>query len=125
MKDSVKESIFNILNHSNKIEVEIKNSKVLDLYAGTGSFGIECISRGAKIAIFVERTLYLQIVRGKFKNLSIFKQTKIINNNVENDKVIPDEKYNIIFFDPPYKNTNFVKTLAKFKKKKNLIEIIF
>ena len=53
LKDSVKESIFNILNHSNNIEVEIKNSKVLDLYAGTGSFGIECISRGAKIAIFV------------------------------------------------------------------------
>ena len=62
--------------------------------------------------------MYLQIVRENLKNLSIFKQTKIINNNVENDKVIPDEKYNIIFFDPPYKNTNFVKTLAKFKKGK-------
>ena len=119
LKDSVKESIFNILNHSNNIEVEIKNSKVLDLYAGTGSFGIECISRGAKIAIFVERNIiYYKLLEENLKSLSIFKQTKIINNNVENDKIIPDEKYNIIFFDPPYKSTNFLKTLAKFKKGK-------
>ena len=72
LKDSVKESIFNILNHSNKIEVEIKNSKVLDLYAGTGSFGIECISRGAKIAIFVERNIiFYKLLEENLKNLSI------------------------------------------------------
>ena len=119
LKDSVKESIFNILNHSNNIEIEIKNSKVLDLYAGTGSFGIECISRGAKTVTFVERNIiFYKLLEENLKNLSIFKQTKIINNNVENDKIIPDEKYNLIFFDPPYKNTNFVKTLATFKKEK-------
>ena len=54
LKDSVKENIFNILIHSKKINIKIENSKVLDLYSGVGSFGIECISRGAKMVTFVE-----------------------------------------------------------------------
>ena len=38
LKDMVRESIFNILEHSNKVSVEIYNAKVLDLFSGTGSF---------------------------------------------------------------------------------------
>ena len=48
LKDSVRENIFNILMHSNLIKVNLKNANILDLYSGIGSFGIECISRGAK-----------------------------------------------------------------------------
>ena len=54
LKDSVRENIFNILNHSKFVKVKLKNSKILDLYSGVGSFGIECISRGAKKVIFIE-----------------------------------------------------------------------
>ena len=43
LKDSVKENIFNILTHSNKIDVKIEKADVLDLYSGIGSFGLECI----------------------------------------------------------------------------------
>ena len=57
LKDLVKESIFNIIQHSNKFNIQIKNSKVLDLYAGSGSFGLECISRDAKIVYFFENHL--------------------------------------------------------------------
>ena len=57
LKDSVKENIFNILHHSNLINVKIKNANVLDLFSGIGSFGIECISREAKKVTFVERDL--------------------------------------------------------------------
>ena len=53
LKDLTKESIFNIINHSNNFSVEIKESKILDLFSGTGSFGIECLS-GAKRVTFVE-----------------------------------------------------------------------
>ena len=53
LKDIVKESIFNLIEHSNKFKIEIKNSLVLDLFAGSGSFGLECISRGAKKVIFI------------------------------------------------------------------------
>ena len=48
LKDMVRESIFNILDHSTKFSVRINNAKVLDLFSGTGSFGFECISRGSK-----------------------------------------------------------------------------
>ena len=55
LRDSVKENIFNILKHSNKFKIEINNAKILDFYSGVGSFGLECLSRGAKKVIFVER----------------------------------------------------------------------
>ena len=57
LKDSVKENIFNILKHSNLINIEIENSNVLDLYSGCGSFGIESLSRGAKKVTFIDQDL--------------------------------------------------------------------
>ena len=47
LKDSVKENIFNILHHSNLVNIDLINSNVLDVYSGIGSFGLECISRGS------------------------------------------------------------------------------
>ena len=44
LKDNVRENVFNILNHSKYIKVNVKDSNVLDLYSGIGSFGLECIS---------------------------------------------------------------------------------
>ena len=54
LKDMVRESIFNFLIHSNKILFEMEKSNILDLYSGTGSFGLECLSRQAKQVVFVE-----------------------------------------------------------------------
>ena len=54
LKDLTKESIFNLINHSNKFKINLKNAKVLDLFSGVGSFGIECLSRGANEVIFIE-----------------------------------------------------------------------
>ena len=54
LKDLTKESIFNILNHSNKFKINLENSDILDLFSGVGSFGIECLSRGVKSVIFIE-----------------------------------------------------------------------
>ena len=54
LKDLTKESIFNIINHSKKFKINLENSKVLDLFSGVGSFGIECLSRGVEEVIFVE-----------------------------------------------------------------------
>ena len=47
LKDLVKESIFNLIHHSNKINIKIENSNILDLFSGSGSFGLECLSRGS------------------------------------------------------------------------------
>ena len=54
LKDITKESIFNILEHSKILNFDIKNSKILDVFYGSGSFGIECLSRGAKKVFFIE-----------------------------------------------------------------------
>ncbi len=57
LKDSVRENIFNVLSHSKNSKISLKNSKVLDLYAGTGSFGLECMSREASKVVFVENNI--------------------------------------------------------------------
>ena len=54
LKDLTKESIFNIIIHSNKFKINFANSYILDLFSGVGSFGIECLSRGVKKVIFIE-----------------------------------------------------------------------
>ena len=54
LKDLTKESILNILNHSNKFSINFENSIILDLFSGVGSFGIECLSRGVQKVFFVE-----------------------------------------------------------------------
>ena len=57
LRDSVKESIFNILTHTKLRNLKIEGAKVLDLYSGIGSFGIECISRGAEEVTFIEKDI--------------------------------------------------------------------
>ena len=44
LKDLTKESIFNIINHSNKFSLTLNSSNILDIFSGVGSFGIECLS---------------------------------------------------------------------------------
>ena len=57
LKDMVKESIFNILEHSSNEKIKFKNDIVLDLFSGSGSFGIECLSRGVKKVYFFENKI--------------------------------------------------------------------
>ena len=75
LKDLTKESIFNILQHSNKFNINIDKSIVLDLFSGVGSFGIECLSRKAKKVFFVEN--YKNVLPVLEKNLL---NLKLINN---------------------------------------------
>ena len=53
LKDKVRESIFNILQHSKFVKIKINDANILDLYSGIGSFGIESISRNAKKITFI------------------------------------------------------------------------
>ena len=70
LKDMTKESIFNIINHSNKFSINLKKSKVLDLFAGTGSFGLECLSRNVEFVTFVENYIgILPILKKNLNNL--------------------------------------------------------
>ena len=55
LKDLTKESIFNIIQHSNLLKLKIEDSHILDLFSGVGSFGLECLSRGASNVFFYEK----------------------------------------------------------------------
>ena len=70
LKDLTKESIFNIIKHSNKFNLKIEKSNILDLFSGVGSFGLECLSRGASNVTFVEN--YTEVLPILKKNIFAF-----------------------------------------------------
>ena len=79
LKDLTKESIFNILNHSKKYKVVLKDAIILDLFSGVGSFGIECLSREAKKVVFVENyNGVLPILKKNLSNLKLDGKYQII-----------------------------------------------
>ena len=113
LRDAVKENIFNILSHSNKIKVNIKNSYVLDLYSGVGSFGLECISRGAKKVTFIEKDkIAINKLNMSLKEYLITDKAAVFCEEVEN--IIQNklkEKFSIFFLDPPYSDKRFISNL--------------
>ena len=123
LKDLTKESIFNIIKHSNLLNINLENSKVLDLFAGVGSFGLECLSRGAKKVFFVEKEKEaIKILEKNIIKLNVSRETKILHSDVFNVlrdnksffACLPHVKLDLIFCDPPFKN----------EKINNLIELI-
>ena len=101
LKDSVKENIFNILKHSNDIRAKVEKSYILDLYSGIGSFGIECISRGAKNVTFVEiNKRYLNKIISNSKNFD-YDQFNFMARDAHRF-IKKSENFDIIFADPPY-----------------------
>ncbi len=121
LKDIVKESIFNIIEHSNDEFINLNGAKILDLFSGTGSFGIECLSRGAEKVIFLEN--YLNSIKILKKNLDLLKlnkYSKIIKKDVYNisNYQLYCKKFDLIFLDPPFKNNNINKLIKKIKEMK-------
>ena len=119
LKDSLKESIFNILNHSNLIKTDIQNANILDLYSGVGSFGIESLSRNAKRVTFIEKDINASnILKENLKKLSIFQKSKIFTDKIENVLSRLEEKFNIFFLDPPFADENYFLNLELIKNRK-------
>jgi len=115
LKDLTKESIFNIIKHSNKFTINLENSEILDLFSGTGSFGIECISRGAKFVTFVENyDGILPILKKNLANLKSASNYLIIEKNIFNNLNLKEFKkqFDIIFLDPPYKEKELNNLLS-------------
>ena len=109
LKDLAKESIFNIIIHSNKFNVVLENSNILDLFSGVGSFGLECLSRGAKKTTFVENyNEALTVLKKNIASLNYEKESLIIEKDILKDLNFENlkQKFNIIFADPPYKEKN-------------------
>ena len=121
LKDMAKESIFNILAHAKYINFHLKDSKVLDLFSGIGSFGLECISRGSKFVFFLENyPPVLEILKINISNLKYESKSKIVDIDafkINKNTFEKDQKFQIIFCDPPYKEKK-IELLIK-----NIIEM--
>ena len=120
LKDSVKENIFNIITHSNLLNINLAKSNILDVYSGIGSFGLECISRGADRIIFVEKNKNaVEILNKNLSALSIENKATVLKENIKdflNRKQF--KKFDIFFLDPPFADNSFIEELELIKQKK-------
>lgn len=93
--DRVKESLFGIIQN------KIKNSICLDLFSGSGSLGLEALSNGASKCYFIDNNK--EIIKILQKNLENIDGCIIINSDYKKYLKNCEEKFDIIFLDPPYK----------------------
>ena len=95
--DRVKEGLFSAL------QFDIEGRRVLDLFAGTGQLGIECLSRGAAEAVFVDRRAdAVKLIRENLKVTELTDRARVVSaDSMEFLKGLR-EKFDIIFLDPPY-----------------------
>ena len=101
--DMVKESMFNI------IQFDIEGRKVLDLFAGTGQLGLECLSRGAREVTFVDQSREsIALVKQNIKGCGF--EARV----VQSDSIAfleRGEKFDLILIDPPYATNLIDKAL--------------
>lgn len=114
--DRVKESLFNIINF------DVKDSIFLDLFAGSGAIGIEAASRGAKKIVMCEKSKEAtNVINKNIEKTRLKDQIALFNMDFEKcilNKL--DEKFDIIYLDPPYK-TDYIYKALKLIIEKELI----
>ena len=98
--DRLRESVFNILSFRTQERI------VLDLFSGTGAFGFEALSRGAKSAVFIDNdTDALSLIKQNKRSLALDDRAKIIKwdivKNLDCIKYV-NPLFNLVFMDPPY-----------------------
>ncbi|SKA92313.1 16S rRNA (guanine(966)-N(2))-methyltransferase RsmD [Caloramator quimbayensis] len=107
--DRVKESIFNIVNN------RIPDSFILDLFAGSGNLGLECISRGSKSCIFCEKNkTAFSYLKENVINLGFNSNCELYNHDaffVLKKCAQRNLKFDIIFLDPPYGRNLIIESL--------------
>ena len=106
-KDRVREAIFSALG-------DISNTKVLDLYAGSGAMGIEALSRGAKHATFVDISpVAIKVIKDNLNNLKVpsedFEIIKKPDFSALEHFKEKNYKFDLIILDPPYEEGQYEK----------------
>lgn len=104
--DRVKESLFNIIQN------DIKDANVLDLFAGSGALGIECLSRGARFSVFCDNNVEsIKMIKQNLDKTHLTENAKVVNKSYESCLNTLNDKFDLIFLDPPYKLDIAVKAL--------------
>ena len=113
LKDSAKEGIFNVLTHSVRLMFNFQDSKVLDLFSGTGSFGLECISRGSANVTFVEKNpVALKNLHANIKKLKVEKISNVFQDDVFHllgNRNFLKKNTSLIYLDPPFKEDKILE----------------
>jgi 16S rRNA (guanine966-N2)-methyltransferase len=111
--DRVKEALFSILAS----RVDLHGSRVLDLFAGTGNLGIEALSRGAELAVFVDsHRESADVIRQNLETCGFAGRSEVIVREAgATVKLLEsrDEKFDLIFLDPPYLKGLATETVAQ------------
>jgi len=116
IKDRVKEAIFNSIGPYFHDEV------VLDLFAGSGALGIEAISRGANKAVFIDNFyIAIKTIKHNLETLGI-KEGIVFNSGYLDYLYKTDEKYDLIFLDPPYMMEEINQVISIISDRKILCE---
>ena len=101
--DRVKESVFSIIY---KYDLPA-DKKVADVFSGTGSLGLEALSRGASFVTFIEKApKVVETLNKNIEKAGFVKNTKVIRANafqIGAPVGFEEEKYDLVFVDPPYK----------------------
>ncbi len=106
--DRVKEGMFNI------IQFDIEGRRVLDLFGGTGQLGIECLSRGAERCTFVDqRRDAVRLIRENLKVTELSDRARVVQGDAIGFLNTTQEKYHLIFLDPPYDSGLLESALKK------------
>lgn len=97
--DRVKESLFNI------IQGRVEDAIVLDLFAGSGAIGIECLSRRAENAYFCDKSKdAVKMIEKNLEKTRLKEKAVIYNKDyIDCINTVSNQKFDIIFLDPPYK----------------------
>ena len=122
MGERIRNSMFNSIGD------EVQDAEILDAFAGSGSLGLEAISRGAKSAVFVERDRVAgRILEENIASLGVNDQSQVIHAGVASWVKATDQKYDIIFADPPYNDIQLstVKSLFGLLKPKGLMVLSY
>jgi len=95
--DRTREAIFNILGQ------RVKNTTVLDLFAGTGALGLEALSRGAGCATFIDQSC--DIIHKNLELCRFTQKATVICCDIIKDtlpKSLNGQRFDLVFIDPPY-----------------------
>ena len=99
MTGRARESLFSILGH------RVVDADVLDLYAGSGSLGLECLSRGARSAVFIERSRRAAaVIRDNVEAVGLGGELVIMDVADAVPKLY--RRFDIVFIDPPYADSD-------------------
>ncbi|HSD64099.1 MAG TPA: 16S rRNA (guanine(966)-N(2))-methyltransferase RsmD [Ignavibacteriaceae bacterium] len=107
--DRVRETLFNLLNN----RISFDGIKVLDLYAGSGALGLECLSRGAAFADFVERNFVIyKNLSENINSLNLADRCKIYKmETVKFTSLSSHPSYDLILADPPFFKDDIYKVV--------------